>query len=58
LLNVAKADAAELALWTFQRNAAARRFYETHGFVLVMETDGVDNEEREPDALYRWTISP
>jgi GNAT superfamily N-acetyltransferase len=43
-----------LALWTFQRNANARRFYETHGFRCVRLTDGHDNEEREPDALYEW----
>ena len=24
------------------------------GFVLVRETDGRDNEERTPDALYEW----
>lgn len=55
LLGVAKAQATSLSLWTFQRNAAARRFYEKHGFVAVMETDGSGNEEREPDVLYRWT---
>jgi putative acetyltransferase len=43
-----------LSLWTFQRNTAARRFYERHGFTLVEETDGSRNVEKEPDALYRW----
>jgi hypothetical protein len=42
-------------LWTFQRNAQARRFYEARGFVLIQETDGARNEEKEPDALYLWT---
>jgi GNAT superfamily N-acetyltransferase len=42
------------ALWTFQRNAGARRFYERHGLRLVRLTDGSENEEREPDALYEW----
>ena len=42
----------ELFLWVFQRNAA-RRLYERHGFELVKLTDGADNMEREPDALYR-----
>ncbi|RCK70465.1 N-acetyltransferase [Desertihabitans brevis] len=42
-----------LQLWTFQRNSRARSFYERHGFVEVRRTDG-DNEEREPDVLYRW----
>lgn len=54
LLEVAKAASPALSLWTFQRNAAARRFYEARGFVAVRETDGCGNEEREPDILYRW----
>ena len=56
LLDWAKAlSPGRLVLWTFQRNANARRFYEAHGFALVRETDGSDNEEKEPDALYLWT---
>lgn len=55
LLQVAKSAAQNLSLWTFQRNAAARRFYERHGFVITKETDGSRNEEQEPDVLYRWT---
>jgi putative acetyltransferase len=43
----------ELCLWTFQRNGNARRFYESHGFVVERLTAG-ENEEREPDVLYRW----
>lgn len=54
LLEKAKAQAAELSLWTFQQNLRARRFYEKHGFVAVTETDGRDNEEQLPDVLYRW----
>ena len=50
----AKAQAAELTLWTFQQNLRARRFYERHGFTVAMETDGADNEEKLPDVLYRW----
>ena len=46
--------AVHLHLWTFQRNAQARRFYEARGFALVKETDGAANEEKEPDALYLW----
>jgi ribosomal protein S18 acetylase RimI-like enzyme len=42
------------SLWVFQQNGGARRFYERHGFRLVRETDGADNEERVPDALYEW----
>lgn len=54
LLGVAKAVQPTLQLWTFQKNALARRFYEKHGFVALRETDGRDNEEGEPDILYRW----
>jgi GNAT superfamily N-acetyltransferase len=41
-------------LWVFQKNEGARRFYERHGFRLVKLTDGAQNSEREPDALYAW----
>ena len=54
LLDQAKQGAAELSLWTFQQNLRARRFYEKHGFSVVMQTDGQDNEEKLPDVLYRW----
>jgi GNAT superfamily N-acetyltransferase len=43
-----------LYLWVFQKNVGARRLYERHGFKLVKITDGADNMEREPDALYSW----
>jgi hypothetical protein len=43
-----------LQLWTFQVNAAARRFYERHGFVAVEWTEGAANEEGEPDVRYVW----
>jgi GNAT superfamily N-acetyltransferase len=45
-------------LWVFQKNEAARRFYERHGARLVRLTDGADNMEREPDALYEWRPEP
>jgi GNAT superfamily N-acetyltransferase len=55
LLDVAKERRpAGLRLWVFQKNVGARRFYERHGFTLARLTDGRDNEEREPDALYVW----
>jgi len=47
---------AGLYLWVFQKNPA-RRLYERHDFELVELTDGADNMEREPDALYRWNGS-
>ncbi|MFG2607927.1 GNAT family N-acetyltransferase [Streptomyces sp. NPDC048514] len=43
-----------LALWTFQVNKPAHRFYERHGFAAVEFTDGGGNEEREPDVRYVW----
>jgi ribosomal protein S18 acetylase RimI-like enzyme len=45
-----------VSLWTFQRNAPTRRFYERTGFVLIEETDGTRNDEKEPDALYVWVL--
>jgi GNAT superfamily N-acetyltransferase len=43
-----------LALWTFQSNHPARRFYERYGFRAVAWTDGATNEERAPDVRYIW----
>jgi len=54
LLAKALEDGAPRQLWTFQQNARARRFYEKRGFKLVRLTDGADNEEKTPDALYAW----
>ena len=45
---------AGLALWTFQVNDRARRFYGHHGFVETERTDGNGNEEHEPDVRYTW----
>ena len=44
-----------LRLYTFARNAGARRFYERHGFVAVAFGDGSANEEGEPDVRYERT---
>lgn len=54
LLEKALEHGSERRLWTFQKNTRARAFYEGRGFVLDLLTDGQDNEEREPDALYVW----
>ena len=54
LLKVAQNAFPLLNLWTFQRNLPARQFYEANGFTAVRETDGSNNEEKEPDILYRW----
>ena len=55
LLQIAQNAFDRLQLWTFQRNMPARRFYEARGFALIQQTDGAQNEEKEPDALYLWT---
>jgi len=44
----------KLALYVFQRNIRARRFYEGQGFTLCALGTGATNEEREPDAYYEW----
>ena len=46
-----------LQLLVFQRNIAARMFYEQHGFSMQALRDGSDNEEGEPDAVYVWQRS-
>ncbi|MET8660291.1 GNAT family N-acetyltransferase [Streptomyces griseus] len=54
LAEVRGAAEGALTLYVFQRNAAARAFYERHGFTAVACDDGSRNEENEPDVLYRW----
>ena len=49
-------DMPRMSLWTFQRNAGARRFYERNGFVAVEFGDGSGNEEREPDVRYERSL--
>lgn len=47
LLTKAKAlSPLRLELWTFQRNANARAFYEAHGFRAIAYTDGRNCGER------------
>lgn len=58
LLRKAMEGQSSLRLWVFQRNLPAIAFYERHGFVLVEKTDGAGNQEREPDALYKWACRP
>jgi ribosomal protein S18 acetylase RimI-like enzyme len=43
-----------LGLYTFQVNAAARAFFERHGFRVVWLGDGRTNEERQPDLRFTW----
>jgi GNAT superfamily N-acetyltransferase len=42
------------SLWCFQQNHGAMRFYARHGLTLAQKTDGRDNEENLPDALFVW----
>jgi GNAT superfamily N-acetyltransferase len=51
---IMSAASGPLRLWAFQRNAAARSFYERKGFAAELFTDGSGNEERTPDVLYVW----
>ena len=48
------ASAGRLRLWTSTRNARARRSYAAAGFREVFETDGADDEDREPDVRLEW----
>ena len=54
LLKIAKEGKDTLFLWTFVQNTRAQAFYERYGFVRRRETDGSENEEREPAFLYQW----
>jgi GNAT superfamily N-acetyltransferase len=54
LLRQATKSHSPLRLWTFQKNAAAIRFYLAQGFREIERTDGSRNEEREPDILFEW----
>lgn len=54
LLALGQARFCELQLWTFQKNEAARSFYERKGFVVAEQTDGSRKEEHEPDVRYVW----
>ena len=53
LIDVAKRSRSWLALWTFERNVDAQRFYETNGFVRSGPVSA-DNEEDAPAVCYRW----
>jgi hypothetical protein len=54
-LRIAQTAFPRLHALTFQRNVAARGFYQARGIVPVREMDGSDKEEQEPDVLYLWS---
>jgi GNAT superfamily N-acetyltransferase len=56
LLAAMLAESPALKLWTFARNAGARRFYERNGFVAVEFGDGSGNEEGEADVCYERSM--
>ena len=58
LLHRALKGRRRVQIWTFQRNTRARAFYAREGFREVRLTDGARNEEREPDVMLEWTLSP
>ncbi len=57
LLKQAQQTFPHLQLWTFQRNIQAQKFYGKHDFTAIDQTDGRDNEEKEPDILFEWRKS-
>ncbi|MBS0409326.1 MAG: GNAT family N-acetyltransferase [Proteobacteria bacterium] len=52
LLAHAMADGRARQLWTYARNARARRFYEAHGWVLAEVTDGREDAHGEAEVRY------
>jgi chorismate mutase len=55
LLDLAKSRRPSgFALWVFETNTGARRFYRRHGLVELEHTDGSTNEERAPDLRMAW----
>lgn len=54
LLAKAMSASPTLLLWVFQKNTQAIAFYEGSGFRLIEQTNGEQNDEREPDALLQW----
>ena len=55
MLDLAKALTPKgFALWVFESNEPARRFYRRHGLVELEHTDGSGNEEGCPDLRMAW----
>jgi GNAT superfamily N-acetyltransferase len=59
LVDLAKALRPDgLALWVFQSNTDAQKFYRDRGFAEVRRTAGEANEERVPDVRMVWGNHP
>jgi GNAT superfamily N-acetyltransferase len=56
LLEVAQTTRPALALWTFESNLGAQRFYEAQGFTRS-GLPSSDNEEHAAAICYRWRTS-
>lgn len=55
LLDLVKGLSPEgFALWVFESNEPARRFYRNRGLLELERTDGRGNEERAPDIRMAW----
>ena len=54
LLNGAKAQSDRLALWSFEANLRASRFYRAAGFIEVARSDGAGNDFGLPDVRFEW----
>lgn len=54
LLKSARTYRKRMKLWVFKRNERAIKFFEKYGFHVIKETDGTENEEREPCVLMHW----
>lgn len=55
LLDDAKAETNKLALWSYQANSSATRFYGLRGFTETARTDGSENDVGLPDIRFEWT---
>ncbi|WP_295313189.1 GNAT family N-acetyltransferase [Roseobacter sp.] len=57
LIDDAKTDSETLALWSYEVNTGATRFYGLRGFIQTDQTDGSDNDAGLPDIRFEWTRS-
>ena len=54
LLDHAKSESPDLALYAFQANDGACKFYLREGFTEEFRTDGAGNDEKLPDIRFSW----